>query len=783
MVGRNGITEPAPDRLEPLQSHAVAVSEWGVHWADTPDNSVFQADIQWCSAGTAGTTVVVPTSYGLPRIWTVRATRLAMQGLRNVLPQTQTTQDQALTAYWTVPDWLGGTIECDRVVNLKIVDLEYLNPENILVTVLRAAVRDYDVTTGTVRPGSPYTYSFYFMHPNQHRCLPTAADPSASPIFTCWRTQAEGMFPSRNIPKVTTASVGLLCPALQRMPQLGALGSHVLLAQTEAFRRVLDVALVVPVALGYQADVFALRTDSITFHPVLDGSGTSLFDFDTILTHLDMAAFHLTNSMVRIFAFFDGMPGYDQLQPIVVGTAKIFQFAGDSLLLQGPLLSLFSGLKRMPALDGVESVAGGIEAAPIGGPAKESKIITSVKGSVKSLTTSLRYMLRIIKHLSAGMLKLVRKGRRANFVSFIPSLLAETEGDFKRSFTNNMRLQCDGLATLFGTTNPIATSLRHACLMLPNSFDSSMQVLIILTVDYPAMACACVKTQERNPAAIIEDECFQSKWGTRNRVNMQEIRRNSILDADARNNLCFAVMDTVNTRLERAFDPVFSRMYKFTRELGRAVDYLFTVFFRPDAGVCDNFLTSPYTISIVPYPIEYFAGCVHTFDCRLRCGEELQAFELALSQVTATDGSAPRFAATQDIQIESRYYSEDDILNRRHLPPFEVFAVLDLPVEHCALICNSANPINAAVPLPGAALMTWACPHLVQRTTASPQILTHPSSKARWTRHDHCRRATSKRCFLRPVTSTRSANSTQLWCSRAAQRGRVSLWFRAVGNW
>lgn len=692
VVSRNGITKPAPDRLEPLQSHAVAVSEWGVHWADTPDNSVFAADIQWCSVGTAGTTVVVPTSYGLPRIWTVRATRMAMQGLRNVLPQTQTGNDDALTAYWTVPDWLGGTIDCDQVVNLKIVDLEYLNAENILVTVLRAAVRDYDVSTGRVKEGKPYTYSFYFMHPNQHRCLPTVQDATSSPVFTCWRTQAEGMFPSRNLPKLTTASVGLLCPALQRMPQLGALGAHVLLAQTEAFRRVLDLALVVPVALAYKADVYALRTNEITFHPVLDNSGTSLFDFDSMLNHLDMAAFHLTNSMVRIFAFFEGMPGYNRLQPIVVGTAKIFQFAGDSLLLQGPLLSLFGGLKRMPALEGVESVAGGLEAAPVGGPAKESKIISSVKSSVKSLTTSFRYIMRVVKPLAGGMLKMFRKGRKANLISFIPSLLAETEGDFKRSFTNNMRLQCDGLATVLGTTNPIATSIRHACLMLPNSFDSTMQVLIILTVDYPAMACACIKTQERNPASLIEEECFQSRWGTRNRVNMQEIRRSSVLDAEARDNLCFAVMDTVNDRLERAFDPVFSRMYKFTREMGRAVDYVFAFFLRPDAGVCDNFLSSPYTISIVPYPIEYFAGCVHTFDCRLRCQDELQAFELALSQVTASDGGAPRFSTTQDVQVESRYYSEDDVLNRRHLPPFEVFAVLDLPAEHCAQICNSANP-------------------------------------------------------------------------------------------
>lgn len=708
-VQAGSITKPMPDRLDPLRSHAVAVSEWGVHWADNPDNAVLSANIEWCAQGSAATSVTVASSYGRARIWTVRATRLTLANRRNIIPQdTPSADDNALTAYMTIPDWLTNDMECTQEVNLKVVDLEYINAQNILVTVLRAAVRDYDVTTGTVREGRPFTYSFYYIHPNQHRCL-SEEDADAPAVHTCWRTQAEGMFESYNVPTAVSANLGILCPALQRMPQLGALAAHVILSQFEALRIVLDIVLTVPVAIWAGTDLYALRIDKVTFHPVLDGSGTMLFDFNEVLYHLDMAAFHLTNSMVRIFAFFDGMPGYSRVQPIVVGTAKVLQFAGDSLLLQGPLLSLFAGLKHTPALQGVESVGGAIDASPMGGPVKENKFIVSVKSSMQAFTTSFRYVLRVFKPLGARIVKLTQKQRNALYaasasgmlVQLVPSLLADTEQDFRRSFTNNMRLQCDGLATIFGTTNPIATSLRHACLLLPNSFDSTLQVLIILTVDYPAVSCACVKTQEQNAPAYIEQECLLRPWGARNRINMQQIRRHTAIDADAQNNLCFAVMDTVNTRLLKAYDPVYSRMAKLTRELGRAVDYVFTVFYRPDAGSCDDYISSPYAVSIVPYPIDYFVGCVHTPDCRVRCKDSIEAFELALSQVTASDGQAPLFSSTQSVRLESRFFSETDVLANRHLLPFVIYAILELSSEHCAIICNSRHPQHRCVAVAG----------------------------------------------------------------------------------
>ena len=704
-----GVTEPEADRLDPLRSHAVAVSEWGVHWADNPDNSVLATQLEYCSQGRVATSVIVPSSFRRPRIWTLRATRLSLSGRLQIISAPPPLEEAELTSYMVVPDWLGPDTPCTRQVNLKIVDIEYLNAENLLVTVLRAAPKDYDLSSGTVCPGCSYEYSFYFLHPNLHRCMePTES--AEDTFFTCWRSEAEGMFLPTNVPKLTTAGFGTLCPALRRMPQLGSLGAHVGMAGMETLRLILNVVFAIPAGLIAGVDFYKLRVDSVTFHPVLDSSGTVLFRVDEILMHIDKAAFHLTNSFVRIMAFFDEAPGYAAVQPIVVGTAKIMQFAGDSILLEGPLLELFGPAKQIPVAQSLESAGAGLDAAPMAG--KESKVLTTVKGAMMAVSSSFRYVVRLFKPLSTRLLKNRCQACRAglvagaalNIANFLPSLLAETQGDFERSFTNNLRLQCDGLATVFGTTNPIATSLRHACVLTPDTLDAVMEVLLVLTVNYPAVACACTETQERNPAHVIESECLLKSVATRNRVDMQEIRKSAI-DNTARGSMCFAIMDATNRRLERAFDPVFARMARFTKEFARSIDYVVVgIFDWNDGGNCNNFAASPYVVSIVPYPIDYFSGCVHTFDCRARCMTEMQAFEEALAFATAMHTAPPTFRATQAVRVESRFFREEEIMNNEHLPPFEILAVLELLPSACRVICNSAHVKNRCAAVAGPAV-------------------------------------------------------------------------------
>ena len=121
--------------------------------------------------------------------------------------------------------------------------------------------------TGTVCEGCDFDYSFYYLHPNLHKCL----EPSESPdnFYTCWRRQDEGMFQDYSVPEVNSAGLGLLCPAVRRMPQLGALGAAVGNGGLEALRIFIDSLFTLPAAIGFGVDVFKLRLDYLTSGPGL----------------------------------------------------------------------------------------------------------------------------------------------------------------------------------------------------------------------------------------------------------------------------------------------------------------------------------------------------------------------------------------------------------------------------------------------------------------------------------------------------------------------------------
>lgn len=142
------------------------VSPQAVHWAANPERSVYGEFFAFCNSGSAAFNFLVHSSYGRARVWTLKF------GGLDAAPE---------VAYMPVPGFFDGSkLECDAVVNLEIVALEYVDPTNVLVTVLAARPRDYDPQRGLCwRAGefdstcSP-VYRYYWLNPKRHDCL--AAD-------------------------------------------------------------------------------------------------------------------------------------------------------------------------------------------------------------------------------------------------------------------------------------------------------------------------------------------------------------------------------------------------------------------------------------------------------------------------------------------------------------------------------------------------------------------------------------------------------------------------------
>jgi hypothetical protein len=88
-------------------------------------------------------------------------------------------------------------------------------------------------------------------------------------------------------------------------------------------------------------------------------------------------------------------------------------------------------------------------------------------------------------------------------------------------------------------------------------------------------------------------------------------------------------MDATNDRLLKAMDPALSRMYKAGMALQNAFASILSGF---GSTACSDWEASPFVVSLLPEPVDYFMGCMLTIDCRTRCLDNILAFEEALSE-------------------------------------------------------------------------------------------------------------------------------------------------------
>jgi hypothetical protein len=146
--------------------------------------------------------------------------------------------------------------------------------------------------------------------------------------------------------------------------------------------------------------------------------------------------------------------------------------------------------------------------------------------------------------------------------------------------------------------------------------------------------------------------------------------------------MCIAMSNIANTNMRDAPLRYFQYMYDYSDSFSGAIDYAVSLF-DDDAGRCTNFYTSPYVMTIMPNPIDYFRVCGLTDICRIRCFDLYRAFDDALAQ------DANVRALTYTVAVESLYFTDADTLLGKTSPPFVVLTL----IEHtdCLAICDSVS--------------------------------------------------------------------------------------------
>jgi hypothetical protein len=195
-----------------------------------------------------------------------------------------------------------------------------------------------------------------------------------------------------------------------------------------------------------------------------------------------------------------------------------------------------------------------------------------------------------------------------------------------------------------------------------------LTVVTVLTLDYPTVSCACklgeADTLGESALNAVTRICLlrplpleETQWLTA-----------LALAQDDRKQICFATMDGANVRLSTAFDKTYQRMYQMTEHAAGVADAILAII-TGDSSACDAFDVSPYVMSIIPEPVDYFSACTDTDDCRVRCKEEYDAFDEAKNKIVAA-GIELGFETEMAVSVESMFFSNDDIEQGRHKPPF-----------------------------------------------------------------------------------------------------------------
>ena len=666
------IVLPPPDRLARQISQPVAVSEWGVHWAVNPDTTVLGNYLDLCNAQ-GGFGVTLNDAYAPARVWTLKAFRASTSGASS-------SEESSLVSYMSVPDWLNRDNDCRQEVNIQVTDLEFLNSENILVTVLRASPMNYDPATAV---HSSYSYARYFLHPNLARCTHEAGE---SARFSCWRSEDKGMFQEAPVRAAEVQHrLGVLCPAIRRMPEVGALGAELSIASLVVLNIGLDILTVLPPVFATQNglhELFKTRLSAVTFHNSLDSSGKRLLQIEPLIFSIDKSMFYVASSITKIGNLFASLHGYEYIKPQIIGTAKIVQHMSGEALLTGSLLGQLKSIAKMPSVKTFSSMQQSVT-----GMAAKPSVLRSIRGLVASQLQSFSFNVRVLRRMAMRTLRFMadQTFNLQTVAALFTSILYESFTDLDRSTLDGLRVQCDGLGNLLHTDNPWARTVRNGCLLVPDGIHAIYNIILIFVVEYPILSCACKMEGEGDFVEVLTATCMDSVMPTQYRHVLNTMRFSNTEDVDAFRESCVKFMDSSNQRLETAFDVMLGRLSRVTDSIGESLNYLFSFTGISEEG-CDDHIMSPYVMSIVPEPLAYFQGCALTSDCGIRCQSSMDAFHAAEAALLL---DKPSYESEREITMRSPFYNEELMLAGNNIAPFEILTVHELGSRTCVIICGA----------------------------------------------------------------------------------------------
>ncbi len=445
-------------------------------------------------------------------------------------------------------------------------------------------------------------------------------------------------------------------------------------------------------------ELFTVQLQQTTFHASVDSAGARLLRVEGVIEVAEwLSAFNallvsvLVNSITSVSVDESRVDKAVQgVRTLVVAGAKVYEgmpatdapFAAVEKMFREPIAH--SGLHASVA---VLTMADGIKEGVV-----MPAIVRAFIAAQLQLVSVFNLVMRIGRVVLLRLLQTVgaaADGRHAAATSIVSSALLESRSIVENDYLGVMHFQCYGFAQMAGSERAWGQALRHMCLLLPDTLEGLLTVSAVLVLEYPVVSCACKLAEGDkllSPHETIVTLCLQRPMPADSRQWLLSVN----FDSASRQDVCFAAMDSANSRLHTAFDKTYKRLYQMTQHAAQVADALLALV-TGDSVACDAFDLSPYVLSIIPEPVDYFASCVDTDDCAVRCLDEYSAFEQERrAQQQELPLESLGFETALEIPLESLLFSIEDVEQGRHQPPVQILDAVELRRDACSVVCGVA---------------------------------------------------------------------------------------------
>ena len=404
------------------------------------------------------------------------------------------------------------------------------------------------------------------------------------------------------------------------------------------------------------------KSDSMS-HSLLMNCGSELFSLEEFFD----SAYRCNGHFWRILSITANFIPAGFVQTFINGVATVGENSGATAFMPGVIgsISKMGDTNAGESADNAQDMFSGDTSGGKMGRFGFAKLF--MKTAVNPIAGA-HWMWRMGSRMVVQLMEAAKQKRSPGSVFW--NILYDGRLDYKQLVATRMFNTCGGMSLMAGYTSPLGKVTLHYCFAGVKTTMATLDLVSVFLVDIPIMACACTQGYGHNAENWIYTKC-ESPDGVRPLLR-------TLMDSQDQ---CGAMLQHTTKNLTGVFDDVFGELFAGTTYVGSIMDSFIAAIDPGKAGNCDNYDSNPYVVTLIPEPADYWRVCGTTSFCKLRCQQQIEAFEAMKPPLSSTRSS------TSSRVVESLLFPS---INEDTYNPFYSSGVSALTeMSDCSVICTS----------------------------------------------------------------------------------------------